>query len=96
MSPDAIFYRDLAYVFGAAVLGGVLARLARQPLILGYVVGGILVSPVTPGPALSELHAIEVFRGVTAEMKLLTQIGEVTEPGRRNVYRRPDGSLTHW
>jgi galactonate dehydratase len=34
--------------------------------------------------------------GVTAEMKLLTQIGEVTEPGRRNVYRRPDGSLTHW
>ena len=34
--------------------------------------------------------------GVTAEMKLLTLIGEVTEPGRRNVYRRPDGSLTHW
>jgi galactonate dehydratase len=34
--------------------------------------------------------------GVTAEMKLLTQIGEITEPGRRNVYRRPDGSLTHW
>jgi L-alanine-DL-glutamate epimerase-like enolase superfamily enzyme len=34
--------------------------------------------------------------GVTAEMKLLTQIAEVTEPGRRNVYKRPDGSLTHW
>jgi galactonate dehydratase len=34
--------------------------------------------------------------GVTMEMKLLTQIGEVTEPGRRNVYKRPDGSLTHW
>jgi len=34
--------------------------------------------------------------GVTADMKLLTQIGEVTEPGRRNVYKRPDGSLTHW
>ncbi len=34
--------------------------------------------------------------GVTLEMKLLTQIGEVTEPGRRNIYRRPDGSLTHW
>jgi galactonate dehydratase len=34
--------------------------------------------------------------GVTAEMKLLTMIGEVTEPGRRNVFRRPDGSLTHW
>jgi galactonate dehydratase len=34
--------------------------------------------------------------GVTAEMKLLTQIGEVTQPGRKNVYYRPDGSLTHW
>ncbi len=34
--------------------------------------------------------------GVTPEMKLLTLIGEVTEPGRRNVYKRPDGSLTHW
>ncbi len=34
--------------------------------------------------------------GVTIEPKLLTQIGEVTEPGRRNVFIRPDGSLTHW
>jgi L-alanine-DL-glutamate epimerase-like enolase superfamily enzyme len=34
--------------------------------------------------------------GVTVDMKLLTMIGEVTEPGRKNVYRRPDGSLTHW
>jgi galactonate dehydratase len=34
--------------------------------------------------------------GVTAEMKLLTMTGEVTEPGRRNVFVRPDGSLTHW
>lgn len=34
--------------------------------------------------------------GVTADMKLLTMIGEVTQPGRRNVFRRPDGSLTHW
>jgi L-alanine-DL-glutamate epimerase-like enolase superfamily enzyme len=34
--------------------------------------------------------------GVTADMTRLTMIGEVTEPGRRTVYRRPDGSLTHW
>ncbi len=34
--------------------------------------------------------------GVTAEMKLLTQIGEVTQPGRKHFYVRPDGSLTHW
>jgi len=34
--------------------------------------------------------------GATLEMKLLTMIGEVTQPGRRSVYFRPDGSLTHW
>jgi hypothetical protein len=34
--------------------------------------------------------------GVTPEMKLLTMTGEVAEPGRRNVFVRPDGSLTHW
>jgi len=34
--------------------------------------------------------------GVTADMSKLALIGEVTEPGRRNVYKRPDGSLTHW
>jgi L-alanine-DL-glutamate epimerase-like enolase superfamily enzyme len=34
--------------------------------------------------------------GVTADMKRLTQIGEVTEPGRQMIFRRPDGSLTHW
>jgi galactonate dehydratase len=34
--------------------------------------------------------------GVTIEPKLLTQIGEVTQPGRKNVFYRPDGSLTHW
>src|SRR5438046_1853757 len=47
MVADPILFRDLAYVFVAAVLGGGLAWLARQPLILGYVAGGLLVSPLT-------------------------------------------------
>jgi L-alanine-DL-glutamate epimerase-like enolase superfamily enzyme len=34
--------------------------------------------------------------GVTPDMSRLTMIGEVTEPGRKWFYRRPDGSLTHW
>ena len=49
MVTDPIVFRDLAYVFVAAVLGGALARLAGQPLILGYVLGGTLISPLTPG-----------------------------------------------
>lgn len=34
--------------------------------------------------------------GVTADMKQLKMIGEVTEPGRKTIYYRPDGSVTHW
>ena len=55
------FYRDLAYVFGAAVAGGALARVLRQPLILGYVLGGILVGPFTPGPTVAAIHEFEAL-----------------------------------
>jgi monovalent cation:H+ antiporter-2, CPA2 family len=58
---DPIVFRDLAYVFGAAVVGAILARLVHQPLILGYVVAGMTLSPVTPGPAVSDLHTFEIF-----------------------------------
>jgi galactonate dehydratase len=34
--------------------------------------------------------------GVALEMSRLTLLGEVTTPGRKLYYRRPDGSLTHW
>jgi CPA2 family monovalent cation:H+ antiporter-2 len=61
MVADPTFFRDLAHVFAAALLGGMLARLARQPLILGYVLGGILIGPFTPGPTVSELHTFELF-----------------------------------
>jgi K+:H+ antiporter len=61
MSADPILLRDLAYVFGAALLGGALAWLARQPLIVGYVLGGILIGPFTPGPTISDVHTFELF-----------------------------------
>ena len=34
--------------------------------------------------------------GVTADVKQLKLISSVDQPGRANLYRRPDGSLTHW
>jgi len=61
MAAEVLIFRDLAYVFVAAVLGGALAWAARQPLILGYVLGGILISPFTPGPAVSDIHTFEVI-----------------------------------
>ena len=61
VTAEPIFFRDLAIVFMAAVLGGTMARLAGQPLVLGYVLGGILISPLTPGPAVSNLYTFELF-----------------------------------
>jgi CPA2 family monovalent cation:H+ antiporter-2 len=61
MVADPIFFRDLAYVLVAAVVGGALARAAHQPLVLGYVLGGILIGPFTPGPSVSDVHTFEVF-----------------------------------
>ena len=58
---EATFFRDLAYVFGAAVMGGAVAKVLRQPLILGYVLGGFLIGPFTPGPTLSGIHEFEVL-----------------------------------
>src|SRR5499426_3671128 len=61
MISEPVLFRDLAYIFLAAVLGGALARLAQQPLILGYVFGGLLVSPLTPGPSVTDVHSFQVF-----------------------------------
>src|SRR5215467_5772072 len=64
MAIETTFYRDLALVFGAAVLGGAAAKALRQPLIIGYVVGGILIGPFTPGPTVSGLHEFELLAEV--------------------------------
>ncbi|HEV8354996.1 MAG TPA: cation:proton antiporter [bacterium] len=55
------FFRDLAMVVVAALAGGVLARLLRQPLFIGYVIGGLLISPFTPGPAIQDVRTFEVM-----------------------------------
>jgi monovalent cation:H+ antiporter-2, CPA2 family len=64
MEANTILFRDLTYIFLAAVLGGMLAWRLRLPLILGFIFGGIAVSPFTPGPHLSNLHTFEVFAEV--------------------------------
>ena len=57
-------YHDLAYVFVAAMAGGLVARMLRQPLILGYVAGGIVVGPFTPGLRISDVHELEILAEV--------------------------------
>src|SRR5579862_392119 len=81
---EATFFRDLAYVFGAAVVGGCVAKVLRQPVILGYVLGGFLIGPFTPGPTLSEVHQFEVLAEIGVILLMYSiglefSIGELLE-----------------
>jgi monovalent cation:H+ antiporter-2, CPA2 family len=62
--PHSAIFKELSYVFIAAVFGGMVAWRLRQPLILGYVLAGILVSPFTPGPSITEKHTFELLAEV--------------------------------
>ncbi len=61
MAEAVYFYRDPAYVFVAAVLGGLVASRLRQALILGYVLAGVLIGPFTPGSTISDIRALELL-----------------------------------
>lgn len=50
---------DLFIIIIAGLIGGVTARLLRQPLILGYILAGILVGPYTGGITVGSVDGIE-------------------------------------
>jgi len=52
---------DVAIIVTAGFVGGVLARLLKQPLILGYIAAGIVLGPVTGGVFISDPHDIELL-----------------------------------
>jgi monovalent cation:H+ antiporter-2, CPA2 family len=59
MDANLHLYRDLMTIFVAAIAGGLVAWLLRLPLIVGYVLGGIVISPFTPGFQISDVHTFE-------------------------------------
>jgi monovalent cation:H+ antiporter-2, CPA2 family len=54
-------FGDIALVFVAALACGLLAWRLRQPILLGYVLAGLLVSPLTPGPRVHDVHNFETM-----------------------------------
>src|SRR5277367_4950960 len=57
----AFIFRDIAMVFASALAAGLLFWRIRQPLILGYVLAGLLLSPLTPGPRVHDVHTFEIM-----------------------------------
>ena len=61
MPEHSFIYRDIAMVFAGAFICGLLAWRLRQPILLGYVLAGLILSPLTPGLKVHDVHTFEVM-----------------------------------
>lgn len=61
---------DIAVIVSAGFLGGVLAQRLRQPLILGYILAGVILGPVTGGRLISDPHGVELLAEIGVALLL--------------------------
>ncbi|HET7107117.1 MAG TPA: cation:proton antiporter [Candidatus Acidoferrum sp.] len=61
MVEHSYVFRDIAMVFAAALVCGLIAWRLRQPILLGYVLAGLLLSPFTPGLRVHDVSNFEVM-----------------------------------
>ena len=55
------FLQDLAFVMIVAALTTVLFRALRQPVVLGYILAGLIIGPHTPGKFITEEGTIQTM-----------------------------------
>jgi CPA2 family monovalent cation:H+ antiporter-2 len=65
---------DIALILVAAFLGGIVAQRLGLPLILGYILAGVVVGPNTGGPTVGDVHDIELLAEIGIAL-LLFAIG---------------------
>ena len=61
---------DIAIILVAALVGGFIAQRLKQPLLLGYIVAGILVGPYTGGVTVDDPHDIELLAEIGVALLL--------------------------
>lgn len=61
---------DIAIVMVAALIGGLIAQQLRQPLVIGYILAGVLVGPYTGGVTVSGVHEIELLAEIGVALLL--------------------------
>ena len=61
---------DIAIILIASLIGGLIAQRLRQPLILGYILAGIVVGPHTGGVTITEIHDIELLAEIGVALLL--------------------------
>lgn len=65
---------DIALILVAAFLGGVVAQRLGLPLILGYILAGVVVGPNTGGPTVGDVQEVELLAEIGVAL-LLFAIG---------------------
>ncbi len=63
---------DATLVLIAGLAGGVVARLLRQPLLVGYVLAGVVVGPFTGGFTVAQVHGLEQIAELGAVLLLFS------------------------
>jgi monovalent cation:H+ antiporter-2, CPA2 family len=61
---------DIVIIVVAALLGGLLAQKLKQPLVLGYILAGIVIGPYTGGPTVTNVHNIEMLAEIGVALLL--------------------------
>ncbi len=61
---------DIAIIVTAGLVGGLIAHLLRQPLILGYIAAGIMLGPVSSNAWINDPHDIELLAEVGVALLL--------------------------
>ncbi|MFM7677750.1 MAG: cation:proton antiporter, partial [Roseiflexaceae bacterium] len=61
---------DIALIVVAAFLGGAVAQRLGQPLIVGYLLAGIMVGPYTAGPTVVKIYEIELLAEIGVALLL--------------------------
>ncbi len=61
---------DIAIIIVAALIGGSIAQQLKQPLILGYILAGLLVGPHTGLVTITEIHDIELLAEIGVALLL--------------------------
>jgi monovalent cation:H+ antiporter-2, CPA2 family len=61
---------DIAIVIVAALIGGLLAQRTRQPLIVGYILAGVVVGPYTGGITIGDVESITLLAEIGVALLL--------------------------
>ena len=64
--------QDFVYIIVAGLIGGVLARVLRLPLLVGYVAAGVVVGPYTAGPTVGQVDDIELLAEIGVALLLFS------------------------